>query len=267
MTSSMSWQRGLLTFTDRACRQGVTKRSSGVVAELVPRAADACTVDRVVGGRTQCVAAAPMQVSVEGDLAVPARHGGFGKHTGASIVVAGEVVGDLKARRSRGLSALEEALVCSAAGRVSAIFAARAATARRRRGGAIAFDARRRGRPRGTRPFADGDDWPRAPTDAGPERRRRDPLMPGYSRASTSSAAPSHDSGTSRTGSSTQPLSTRPSSPSYERSKTWVRWCKLSSTASETSSNGPAAPSRSRGRGRTAGPGTGSTSRPQPRIS
>jgi signal transduction histidine kinase len=96
-----------------------------IAAQLVPLAADGCTIDLVDDGGLICVAARHVDGSAERDLGDPTRRDGHRPMSRCAIVCGGEQVGEVVAWGSRILPPLGEALVCGAAGHVGAILEAR----------------------------------------------------------------------------------------------------------------------------------------------
>ena len=96
-----------------------------IAAELVPLAADGCTIDLRDRDGLVCVAASHVDGSSERELCDPARRDGHRPISRCAIVCGGEQVGEVVAWGSRILPPLGEALVCGAAGHVGAILEAR----------------------------------------------------------------------------------------------------------------------------------------------
>jgi anti-sigma regulatory factor (Ser/Thr protein kinase) len=96
-----------------------------IAAELVPLAAEGCTIDLVDDGGLVCVAASHVDGAIERDLYDRARRAPHTALSRCTIVCAGEPAGEIVAWGSRTLPPLGEALVCAAAGHVGAILEAR----------------------------------------------------------------------------------------------------------------------------------------------
>jgi signal transduction histidine kinase len=96
-----------------------------VAAELVPLAADGCTIDLFESTGVVCVAASHIDVAVERSLYRVGARDALTALSRCSIVAGGETVGEVVAWGSRALPPLGEALVCSLAGRVGSIVDAR----------------------------------------------------------------------------------------------------------------------------------------------
>jgi signal transduction histidine kinase len=96
-----------------------------IAAELVPLAADGCTIDLFERTGPICVAASHVDPSAERDLY---RLDARAAHTAlsrCSIVAGGRTVGEVVAWGARTLPPLGEALVCSIAGKVAVVIEAR----------------------------------------------------------------------------------------------------------------------------------------------
>jgi len=96
-----------------------------IAAELVPLAADGCTIDLVDRSTVVCVAASHLDGTVERELYDPKRRAAHNALSRCTIVCGGERAGELIAWGARTLSPLGEALVCGAGGHVGAILEAR----------------------------------------------------------------------------------------------------------------------------------------------
>jgi|GEM_PF-5138839 len=101
-----------------------------IAADLVPLAAEGCTIDLFgVRGR-ECVAATHVQPGVAKRLRTVDGRAGFVAQARASIVIDDAPVGEVIAWCSRTLSPLEEALVCAAAAQARAVLEAHEASRR-----------------------------------------------------------------------------------------------------------------------------------------
>ena len=96
-----------------------------ITAELVPLAADGCTIDLVDGSGLGCVAASHVDGTIERELYDLRRRAGHHALSRCAIVCGGERVGEIIAWGERTLPPLGEALVCGAAAHVGAILEAR----------------------------------------------------------------------------------------------------------------------------------------------
>ena len=96
-----------------------------IAAELVPLAADGCTVDLLDGSSVVCAAATHIDGRVERDLYDLGRRAPHNVLSRCSIVSGGKPIGEVVAWGARTLTPLGEALVCAAAGHVGALLEAR----------------------------------------------------------------------------------------------------------------------------------------------
>jgi signal transduction histidine kinase len=99
-----------------------------IAAELVPLAAEGCTVDLLDESGTVCVAAVHIDGNIERDLYDGLQGGRRAAHNAlsrCSIVAGGRPIGEVVAWGARTLAPLGEALVCAAAGHIGAVLEAR----------------------------------------------------------------------------------------------------------------------------------------------
>lgn len=96
-----------------------------IAAELVPLAAEGCTVDLLDASGIVCVAAVHIDTSVERDLYEPTSRAPHNALSRCSIVAGGKPIGEVVAWGARTLAPLGEALVCAAAGHIGAVLEAR----------------------------------------------------------------------------------------------------------------------------------------------
>jgi signal transduction histidine kinase len=96
-----------------------------IAAELVPLAAEGCTVDLLDESGIVCVAAVHIDTEVERDLYDPKCRAPHNALSRCSIVAGEKPIGEVVAWGARTLAPLGEALVCAAASHIGAVLEAR----------------------------------------------------------------------------------------------------------------------------------------------